>query len=1790
MALLSSVFCPFINAVAGLGPDVSDPGDRTVAEFNTSPFNNLSGQQVVQRGDAASRARAGYAWPPLPGAAPGARDARQFWAQSLVRYRRYYRNDIQALRDRIRTSQPSPGYLDGGEQREFFEGVLINVNAQVIGTDQNGAPLRGFGYVSTEFYDLAQTLERWGQSLVNAGLAGTRAGRRYDPRVTPAPSIANTPAPLTGGRQEAGRPPGNAAQANAPLVVPAARRQLLPSGVRKVKFCLRVDEGGRPVKRWHYGTAASGAATRYRDDTGVVVERVLAPNELVAPVAPALFFLSDGALPPAARDRDVMTRRDKDGQRGPATAAQVDAALARVQQLAAQPQPPAQRRRRGQPAAAADPASWHLYNLLTAAPEAHTGIKSVKAPPVPTLVPVPAHRRDELRYEMERWLGAHVTYVYREPIENGTLAGYEFYRYTGQIIGVFLARRQPSSFVANMPPNLIEVDDDGDPVGRRVMYRRKNASGLNRWKPYTVEARISEGVYRLRPLGVPPGGGAAEEEEEESDDDEEEGLRRELRARAPAPEDGWALDPANRVFHAHDDEWDAEPYGSWVFISEGQTVRDSDVSVYFTHKTVYLGPNGQQLTDVELVAGGHGTRFYLNKTHDAVAQPPAQSRVPAGSTVGAPPPWSEQRNIIDPWLALYPQAAPPGRGGGGGGSGGGGGGGRADGRPGRRASGGGGSGADGRRTSRRAAGGGASGGAAVPGRAPSNRRAARVGARRATAERPVTVRTALRVSPRASAPRRSSRGAAAPGRIARAAAAGGTARGAAAARRGSGGAARQAAGRGNAGRGGLRVPPFVSNAVASVFFDPSMYARVYDVVFNAVGGVKEVVLDFGPHYAELHGTSWRRFNARECLDAKITVLTDQRVTDRWNEVTGGRPFMETFNQMLAVRFADTKAFERRKWLTPNPATHFEAVYPGYGTRYADLWLHRCLLDRLPRERRGVVRLGRDMSAARIVGRIRRALRAARDVVPSQLLEVLAGRKAGRRRVAEVVEEDDDDEDQEVALENEHRGIYVGYPETWFVPWNKMRAATIKGAEWATWRSNVSMAVARYSAGTVTYDSSDNFADFKDDEFSGWTGPTDGLDRVFHSSLMNNVQLSSLYSTIGVRVHLRQAALALGVRNAPAGGAAFVNMRAEVGRTIYFAPLDVVRQDTYLRNPNRIEVQCARFCLADYDADLVSYAQHLEPTDLAAAAFSQKLAAEHTCELIAVELPVLNPYLMFSKGIGRRFFFQQTQADFVARLVPVGEENGPIVVGEYKTLMEANNPSARVDNTNNFRQVIAVARLFEAMTNLIVEYGVVIYYTRQNTAYVLTFKIPSGLGVNEAETEFNGKLFETSLLAPLDVGLRSLYTDSAHRAAFKVAGGADGFDRMHDDDDRTAAEIADVNDDPGAQQVAPPAVFPNRVPAPAAFPGYERVTFPDAPVGAPPGRGRARARDNASNLPLILVRAQRPQPADDPDEQNDDARAALPAAAAVPAAPAPAAPAPPAAAAPQAAPQAAAEAVAAPGDESDGDGGGGGFEEDDEGRDAAGALQMLQAAAPVPRERRRSERRANRQPVGAPFVGAGPVSFTMRARAPSGGPQGELFAAVRDRTEQMVDDLWPQAPNRAQRARGRAILDDVTAFFRYLKAFEFDPPGVVPPAGWDNRVVAEEDGRFGPMHVGGGRVPLSRMARLTPPADEYPTSDEDGHPLGRGDKQRQVLVVLARTLHRLVNERVQRQFILPHADQRRRNEPLNPANRLVTVRQTAEDFLHVSQRALWQPATLRWAIDVALPEEGQTLWAKVQAYE
>ena len=168
MALLSSVYCPFINAVARLGPDVSDPADATPATFNTSPFNNLSGAQVTANGDAQSQIRAAYVWPPLPGAGRS-RDARVFWRAGILRYRRFYTNDLARLQALIQ-APGRRGYLSGDEQDRFLQGTLFGVR-QVLNN----------GFVSGDFFTTAGDLQAWGDALV----AGRLAGGRYKPRVAP---------------------------------------------------------------------------------------------------------------------------------------------------------------------------------------------------------------------------------------------------------------------------------------------------------------------------------------------------------------------------------------------------------------------------------------------------------------------------------------------------------------------------------------------------------------------------------------------------------------------------------------------------------------------------------------------------------------------------------------------------------------------------------------------------------------------------------------------------------------------------------------------------------------------------------------------------------------------------------------------------------------------------------------------------------------------------------------------------------------------------------------------------------------------------------------------------------------------------------------------------------------------------------------------------------------------------------------------------------------------------------------------------------------------------------------------------------------------------------------------------------------------------------------------------------------------------------------------------------------------------------------------------------------------
>jgi hypothetical protein len=106
-------------------------------------------------------------------------------------------------------------------------------------------------------------------------------------------------------------------------------------------------------------------------------------------------------------------------------------------------------------------------------------------------------------------------------------------------------------------------------------------------------------------------------------------------------------------------------------------------------------------------------------------------------------------------------------------------------------------------------------------------------------------------------------------------------------------------------------------------------------------------------------------------------------------------------------------------------------------------------------------------------------------------------------------------------------------------------------------------------------------------------------------------------------------------------------------------------------------------------------------------------------------------------------------------------------------------------------------------------------------------------------------------------------------------------------------------------------------------------------------------------------------------------------------------------------------------------------------------------------------------------------------------------------------------------------------------------------------------------LGFAEGPLDRMSAryLNAPQDFLPARNFMG-------------ALLARTLNRLVNEAVQRRFVLPLPRRRAPAAALNAQNTNVSRREAAEQFLHVSQRAFWRRELFEWATLRVAPLAGQ----------
>jgi len=168
---------------------------------------------------------------------------------------------------------------------------------------------------------------------------------------------------------------------------------------------------------------------------------------------------------------------------------------------------------------------------------------------------------------------------------------------------------------------------------------------------------------------------------------------------------------------------------------------------------------------------------------------------------------------------------------------------------------------------------------------------------------------------------------------------------------------------------------------------------------------------------------------------------------------------------------------------------------------------------------------------------------------------------------------------------------------------------------------------------------------------------------------------------------------------------------------------------------------------------------------------------------------------------------------------------------------------------------------------------------------------------------------------------------------------------------------------------------------------------------------------------------------------------------------------------------------------------------------------------------------------------------------------------------------------------------VNALFSHLQRFQFGH-GVAEPAGWNNVTARNRNpmggllpaGQFDRLRVRTtpANVELvSRMAqnRFNPPFDnagtpQYPAFVPPAPPAPNPPQlqldfyKSQMLSIMCRTLNRLVNEDVQRRYVIPNALALAR--PLAQpvfGHAGVSRREVAEGFIHKSQRCFWRQGML-----------------------
>jgi hypothetical protein len=192
-----------------------------------------------------------------------------------------------------------------------------------------------------------------------------------------------------------------------------------------------------------------------------------------------------------------------------------------------------------------------------------------------------------------------------------------------------------------------------------------------------------------------------------------------------------------------------------------------------------------------------------------------------------------------------------------------------------------------------------------------------------------------------------------------------------------------------------------------------------------------------------------------------------------------------------------------------------------------------------------------LKVGQVVARLRVSLRGARQVFPQSFVSEISS--------PGTTKEDDDDDDAEHGDE-----LDVGLPARTFLPWSKC-SKTLGPEATRTLESSL-------VAGTASWTPDMSFKLYEPGAYERWVGatfseaawkpPSDGLYRVLHTGLLVRAQLTSLYSHIGTRAHLRLAVASL-QRPGPTitHDNAWVQLNAYDPDIFFFAPAESAKNIT-----------------------------------------------------------------------------------------------------------------------------------------------------------------------------------------------------------------------------------------------------------------------------------------------------------------------------------------------------------------------------------------------------------------------------------------------------------------------------------------------------------------------------------------------------------------------------------------------------------------------------------------------------